>query len=401
LGRIVRACLNKSGDTIRWLEEKGLDFEWLSFLIRDQDHKVYHVPKGDCLQMVKTLVKKCEDLNVRILRQTRMKNILKDKKGNVTGIVADTKNKELLIKSRSVIIATGGYGANKEFLQRYYPYETKNLYYFGAPSLMGDGLQTAIEIGADTEGLGTLLAHAPWYPAGWQTAIAISSVALEPYTVWVNKRAERYMDESIPLSFLEGFNALEKQPGNVSYHIFDEKIKKSMIKKGIKEGAGEIWREHFLPETLLPELENRLKSEEKKGRVKISEKWDDIAQWIGASPEALKATIEEYNHFCDRGYDEIFNKDRKHLLPLRNPPFYVLKCVQGFLDTTGGIKINHHMEVLNSKDKPIPGLYAAGVVAGGWEAKTYCFIFSGSAVSFAVNSGRIAGESAVEYISSQ
>jgi len=397
--RIVRAWLNKSGDTIRWLEEKGVDFVWLSFLIREQRHKVYHVPKGEGLQMIKTLSKNCEDLNVRILRQTRVKSILRGKKGNLSGIVADSKGKELLIKARSAIIATGGYGANKELLERYYPYDAKKLRYFGAPACMGDGLQMATEIGANTEGLGMLLAHAPWFPAGWQTSIAISSVALEPYTVWVNKRGERYMDESIPLNFLEGFNALEKQPGNVSYHIFDEKMKKSMIKRGIKEGAGDIWMGHFLPKTFLPELGNLIKSEENRGRARISDNWNDIARWIGTSTGALKSTIDVYNRSCDKGYDEIFNKDPKHLRPLSNSPFYVLKCVLGFLDTTGGIKINHNMEVLDRKDIPIPGLYAAGVVAGGWESKTYSFEFSGSAVSFAINSGRIAGENAFRYVS--
>ena len=47
--RIVRAWLNKSGDTIRWLEEKGVDFVWLSFLIREQRHKVYQ-RKRDALK---------------------------------------------------------------------------------------------------------------------------------------------------------------------------------------------------------------------------------------------------------------------------------------------------------------------------------------------------------------
>ena len=396
--RIVRAWINKTGDTIRWLEEKGVKFEMASIFYPGQIHPVYHVLKGDGPEMVKELVKNCENQGIRILRQTRVKRILTAKRGNVTGVLAATKEKEFRITAKSVIIATGGYGGNKKLLKKYCPSYTEELRYFGVPYLTGDGLLMAMEIGANTEGFGTLLAHAPWFPVPWYQAAVLSMVGLEPYTVWVNKRGERFIDEGIPLSFLEGSNALDRQPGRVSYHLFDERMKQSMIQKGVKEEAGEFWPEHNMPKTMLADLGKRLRSEADKGLVRISNSWDDIARWIRAAPEALRATIDEYNRFCDQGYDEMFAKDRKYLLPLRTPPYYAIRCGQGFLDTTGGIKINHHMEILNHRDNPIPGLYAAGVAAGGWESKTYCIMLTGSACSFAINSGRIAGENAAKYV---
>jgi len=63
----------------------------------------------------------------------------------------------------------------------------------------------------------------------------------------------------------------------------------------------------------------------------------------------------------------------------------------------GGIKINEHMEVLDKKECPIPGLFAAGVSAGGWAPDTYCVVLPGTAFGFALNSGRIAGENAAGY----
>jgi fumarate reductase flavoprotein subunit len=56
------------------------------------------------------------------------------------------------------------------------------------------------------------------------------------------------------------------------------------------------------------------------------------------------------------------------------------------------------MEVLDLKDRPIQGLYAAGVDTGGWESDTYCARLSGSTFGFAINSGRIAGENAAGYV---
>ena len=58
------------------------------------------------------------------------------------------------------------------------------------------------------------------------------------------------------------------------------------------------------------------------------------------------------------------------------------------------------MEVVDKKDQPIPGLYAVGSDTGGWEGDTYCLVLSGSTFAFAITSGRIAGEKALEYIRS-
>jgi predicted oxidoreductase len=136
------------------------------------------------------------------------------------------------------------------------------------------------------------------------------------------------------------------------------------------------------------------------GRMKISDSLKEIAHWIGADPAILKGAIDEYNAACDEGYDRLFAKQPEHLIPVRTPPFYVLKCSSAFLDTIGGIKINERMEVISQIGKPIIGLYAAGVITGGWEGETYCPYLLGSARGFALSSGRIAGKSAAKFLRS-
>jgi fumarate reductase flavoprotein subunit len=96
--------------------------------------------------------------------------------------------------------------------------------------------------------------------------------------------------------------------------------------------------------------------------------------------------------------DMINAKDRKHLRPLRNPPYYAIKGFPSFLTTLGGLKVNNRMEVMDQKDKPIEGLYAAGNDTGGWETDTYDVNLSGTTCGFAINSGRIAGENAAKYV---
>ena len=132
--------------------------------------------------------------------------------------------------------------------------------------------------------------------------------------------------------------------------------------------------------------------------IRIADTLDEIAEWIGTDSGVLKTTIDEYNLACEKGYDPISGKDRRYLEPLRTAPYYAIRMGVDYLDTIGGIKINERMEILNREGDPIPGLYAAGIDTGGWVGDTYCIRTTGTTFAFAINSGRIAGESAANKI---
>ena len=65
----------------------------------------------------------------------------------------------------------------------------------------------------------------------------------------------------------------------------------------------------------------------------------------------------------------------------------------------GGIKINERMEVQNTEYKSIPGVYAVGIIADGWTGRIYCGEYPGTSLGFIMNSGRIAGENAANFVS--
>ncbi len=385
---ILRTFIERSGDTIRWLEEKGLKFEDVLHYYPNQIPRVFHVPEGRGAGLVKFLLKQCQNMGVEILYETRAKRILLNEKGEVCGIVAVYKDQEIKISAKSVIIGTGGYGGNRELLKKYYPDYTEDLCLHGVPN-MGDGLLMAMEIGAATEGLGILHLRGPRFP----TSSYLSVVIEEPNTLWLNKKGERFVDEAISFNWPEAGNALNQQPDKISYTLFDEKIKTFFIEKGLIKGTAQ-----FPSGTRMKELEKELLYNEKNDSMKISMSWEEMSRWMGIPFEVLQKSIKEYNNFCDQGFDERFGKDRRYLMPIRTLPFYGFRCVQSFHGTIGGIKINHRMEVLNQEHRPIAGLYAGGIDTGGWESETYCLTLSGSAFGFAINSGRIAGENAVNYI---
>jgi fumarate reductase flavoprotein subunit len=135
----------------------------------------------------------------------------------------------------------------------------------------------------------------------------------------------------------------------------------------------------------------------------VADSIEQLAEEMSVDSRRLRATVDEYNAYCDAGRDGLFAKDPNYLEPVRMTPFYALKGHPTHVGTLGGIKINHRTEVIREDSETgldiIPGLYAAGNVAGGMYGDTYDASHTiGLTSAFAVISGRIAGTSALEYL---
>jgi fumarate reductase flavoprotein subunit len=391
--RLVRALVNKSGDTIRWLEEKGVEFERIAPIYPNDKPWTFHVAKGQGktgAAVVRALLKKSKELGVQIFYQIKGKELIINKNGNVIGVIAEAKNREIRIVAKSVILATGGFTGNIELLKKYLPnYNHDEINHTGMLR-MGDGLQMATKIGAAIEDMFSLEILGPFIEPKY-----LFFIVMRPEMIWINKRGERFADEAISALFTEAANSIYRQPGKISYTILDEKLKNGFIQDMLIKhkpwatlGSHEVWAKR---------VNDELQSQVARGKIKISDSLDEIAMWMGSSPEILKTTLDKYNDFCEKGYDEDFIKNKNYLLPIVTPPYYAIQCCIDCVATHGGIKINHHMEVLDHKDNPICGLYAAGVDVGGTESETYNVNYPGHSFGFTVNTGRIAGESAAEY----
>jgi fumarate reductase flavoprotein subunit len=403
--RILRAYINKSGDTVRWLEEKGLYFYCVPHSPTD-DPLTWHVPKGNGAEIMKVLAAECKKRGVDIILGGSAGKLLTGEKGRITGVSAEKDGESFIINTRSVVIATGGFGGNKELLKKHCPKYSENIRLSGMPN-QGEGLMLAMDAGAATEGLGIIMIGGPVSGQSGKmilgeepdsVPIQMTFITGEPSVVWVNKKGRRYIDETVSFNYYESVNALVQQPECASFALFDAAIVRSITENGLGNVPSGFEFGERQRNRLPAGLEGLLQTQADKGIIKISDSWDDIADWIGADRAVLKATIEEYNNGCDHGYDAVFAKDRMYLQPLRTPPYYAVKSGATMLNTIGGIKVNENMEVLDKDYNPIPGLFAAGVDVGGWSSDTYCADLPGTAFGFAINSGRIAGENAGKYI---
>jgi fumarate reductase flavoprotein subunit len=402
--RIVRSFINKSGDTVRWLEDKGIYFYCVPHSPRD-DPLTWHVPKGNGAEIMQVLAEECRKLGVEIYTGTPAKKILQKEDGSLEGIVYQREDNDYTIETNAAVIGTGGFGGNKEMLEKYSPNYHANMKLGGLP-LQGDGILMALESGAAADGMGMIMAAGPFGGGGTikigkgedAVPIQVTFICGEPSVVWVNQQGRRFIDETASFNYYECINALRQQPGCLCYTLFDSATVRAISDYGFGNvpgghGYGEAQRGK-----LPPGLDIELEKIAKEGNVKIAGSWEEIAEWTEIDQAVLKETIEEYNNCCDKGYDAVFLKDRRYLQPLRKPPYYAIKCFGVLLNTMGGIKINERMEVLDTGNNPIPGLYAAGVDTGGWTPDTYCAFLPGTAFGFAINSGRIAGENAGEYL---
>jgi fumarate reductase flavoprotein subunit len=387
----VRTVIDKSGDTIRWLEEKGIEF-YMPLMYPNQSPREWHNPKKGCPDIINAFIKDCHELGAEVIFKTGAKKILIDETGKVSGVIAASGRKEIKIDAQSVIIASGGYGGNKRLIRKYCPsFKIENLKFNMLKGMhSGDGIRMAFKIGANNEGLEKLILHGPA-----SEARSVFAAAIEANSVWVNSRGERFMQESARFSPFESVNGVLRQPGQLCFSIFDQANVQNIETNGYERP----FESSIHSRRMLTGLKENLKREASEGHLLMSDYWTEIANWIGANPAVLQATIDEYNACCDKGHDDQFAKDQKNLKPLKTPPFYAVKCFPGILSSLGGIKTNHRMEVLDKADNPIKGLYAAGNDAcGGFTGGTYNVHLAGTGCGFAFNSGRIAGESAAGYL---
>jgi fumarate reductase flavoprotein subunit len=395
--RLVRAFVDQSGSTISWLQGKGVEFIDATINMPDAP-RTYHVVKGQGAAVVKALATSAKELGVDLRLATPVKKILKQG-DRITGVVVEEDEGDLQVASKVVVIASGGYANNKEWIKKYSGFDLEvNVIPVGNVNKMGDGIRMAWEVGAAEEGMGLLELFrvgpiGPDHPMKNQIEFAANQPDL-----WINSKGERFCDEGIAFYDTSVGNANARYKEGYTYSIFDDSIIQRLLEKGIDRGIAMENPPGTRPVDFHKELNIAL--EKGTTEVFVADSIKALAEKIGVDPAVLKATIDEYNGFCEKGHDDLFAKDPKYLRPLKGPKFYAVKARTIFLGTLGGIKINHKTEVVDKKEKVIPGLYAVGFDAGGMWGDSYSIRnSSGAAAGFAVNSGRIAGRNALQYIS--
>ena len=396
-GKLVRAHLNKSGETISWLEDLGVIFsEPASYF--PGSYPTWHIVQPEsgnpgptaAATMMKVLTQSAKELGVKLMLQTPATRLLKE--GNkVVGVVAeDRSGVEIEIKAKAVIVATGGFGDNPKMIKKYTGYEWgKDLHTFRVPGLEGDGMRMAWEAGA----MATPMRMELSCGAADTVALGLDWLPIfhQPHLM-LNLDGERFFNEAEGNDSFKG-NAVALQKERQCFFVFDE-----ATKNGMKTYLDFINLVIQTPN--LPRLDEMFKAavENQYPHFFVADSVEDLAAKTGMNPSGLATTLNEYNGYCRDGYDDVFLKEKRYLRPVRKPPYYALSLFPGGYGSLGGIKINYKTEVLDKNWDPIPGLYASGTDACDIYGDTYVFQLPGNTMGFAMTTGRIAAENAAKFI---
>ena len=394
--RMVRAFVEESAPTIGWLQKAGVEFSEVGTNM-PEGPRTYHIVKGSGAAVVKALATRAKEKGVDLRPGEPVTKVTKED-GRITGVIADNDGIDETVHAPAVIIASGGYANNKGWVKKYAGFDIDlNMIPVGNVDKMGDGIRMAWEAGAAEEGMGVLEAYRFGPMAREFRAYGpVQMVALQP-DLWVNPAGERLCDEGIAFYDTSVGNVNARYKEGFTYSLFDDSIKQYYMDHGIHRNVG--WRN--APGTKPVGFDEEMSNALEKGtnEVYAADSVDGLATKMGVEPAGLKATVDEYNGFCGKGHDDLFAKDAKYLKALKGPRYYAAKARTIFLVTLGGIKANHWMEVIDKRERPIPGLYAGGMDVGGMWGDSYPIqAATGASSAFAINSGRIAARSALVYL---
>ncbi len=256
--RLVRAYLDKSADTIDWLEEMGVEF--LAVESHGPGNKyTWHIVKapwsmGTCRAMMRILADKAKQAGAEILLSAPVTGLLHDGE-RISGVRAvDKEGDDIEVRARAVIIATGGIYDNPAMIKENTGFEVgRDLILRTRKGATGDGLRMAWEAGAART---DIIMH--FMQQSHFVGPAVSAAFLQPNLV-VNLQGERFMNEEVITSNnMFAGNAIALQKDRCAFSIMDEQTKDHWVTTGYDfqpaYGVAQ-WGAHLRADTFDAEME--------------------------------------------------------------------------------------------------------------------------------------------------
>ncbi|MEK9821664.1 MAG: FAD-dependent oxidoreductase [Gammaproteobacteria bacterium] len=368
---IVRRYCDLSAPTFEWVRELGVRFPKEGVYCSGVGSTPRgHQPEGGGEEVVNVLDGHRSHKQVDIVLNARVDALIRDEDGAVCGVsIGEDK-----ATAAAVVMATGGFGANPEMIEKYYPDAAATgdwRWYIGTDGAQGDGITLGETVGATVTGHNRgLLLVTPGFSHDLE-------VLLPGWLILVNQQGRRFANESAPYTVLGG---LIQQQGGSAWAIFDEAARTSAR-------PGPMSQAYWVDEVL------DRKADE--GRIHRAESLEQLSAQTGINAEALAGTIGRYNHDVNAGKDTAFFKQAE-LHAIVEPPFYAAEVRPAIVCWTGtGLRIDPDTRVLSNAEQAIPGLFAAGETVGNLHGDRY--IGGGGSFGPCLVFGKLAGETAARY----
>ena len=365
---LVKTLAENSAAAIEWLASIGAEVKNVGAFGGASVKRIHRPVNADGkvtavgAYIVPILEKNLQDRNVQFLFDTTANEIIM-KDGKAVGIKATGKDgHKVTINAKSVVIATGGFGANAEMVEKYKP-ELKGFATTNAEGAQGQGIEMATAVGAATVDMDQIQIHPTVHIEEDGNAHLITEGLRGDGAILVNAEGKRFYDEVSTRDKVSA--AIIAQPEKSAWLVVDQ----SMVDKSAVI-AGYI----------------------KSGYTVTGATYEELAKAMGVDETTFVSTMNTWNQAVEAKSDAEFNRT-SFANPLTAAPYYAIKITPAVHHTMGGIVINPKAEVLNEKGEVISGLFAAGEVTGGVHGANR---LGGNAVADFTVFGRIAGQSAAD-----
>ncbi|HBD64529.1 MAG TPA: hypothetical protein DC038_08860 [Clostridiales bacterium] len=362
---LFQKMIDVSGEAVDSLIDKGMPFNKEKLVPGTPNYPelLCLTVDGEGPALVAKFKELLEENNVEILMNTAaMDLIVKD--GEVKGVVAEKDGKTFNILSQRTILATGGFVRSSELMEEYNKEFVDNIPFTGVGST-GDGIVMAKKADAQLVGDGVLGIWGMNEDYGYVGDIGS---LVRQTAFYINKDGNRFVNEK--RYYAEVHKELNKIQDKLSYGLFDSSN---------------------------PDLVANLEKANIENLSIKADSIEELAEKLNVDVENLKATVDQYNEDYKEGKNGEFGISNAVMTPILKAPFYAVDVRPTIIGTIKGLKVNENTEVLNTKNEPIPNLYATGeLIIGNFINNEYPS--TGSVVATAIYSGKIAADSASQGI---
>ncbi|MCW1428182.1 FAD-binding protein [Novosphingobium sp. JCM 18896] len=293
--------------------------------------------------------------------------------GKVVGVVASKDGKPWRVGANlGVLVNAGGFSRNQEMRDKYMP-GTNSAWSMTNEADEGDMHREMERHGGVLAQMDQMVGFQMTRAPGWEdeyVAPGAQSITAKPHAILVDQTGVRYLNEG------------------GSYEEYCER----MVVRNRTAPAVPSWAVFDRQYLELYPLANG-------GQGKIPQKWvetgylkqaatiEELAKLIDVDPATLKATVDRWNGFVDKGVDEDFHrgeraydeflgdprreKQFRSLGRIDKGPFYAVDVVPGDVSTYGGVITDVNSRVLRGDGSAIEGLYATGVSTASPMGKVY------------------------------
>lgn len=363
---LLRYFVENAPDAIDWLDENGIELSGITTTGGMSIDRTHRPASGAAVGgfLISGLVKNLNKRGIEVMLDTNVTEIVTENHKVVGVKVIEEDGTNYIIKAKAVVIATGGFSANREMVEKYRP-DLKGFVTTNHKGATGSGIMILEKLGAGTVDMGEIQIH----PTVEQTTSYLISESIRGGgAILVSQEGKRFVNE---LDTRDKVSAdIIKLPEHYSYILFDQQVRDE--NKAVEE---------YVSNDLVVQADS------------ITE----LANKLSIDANNLSKTIERYNEFVINKQDEDFGRTTGMRHPINTAPFYAIKIAPGVHHTMGGVTINTETQVLDNDKHVIKGVFAAGEVVGGVHGANR---IGGNAVADIIIFGIQAGKKATDYINS-